>query len=320
VLWLYSNYIEGEDPSDASIASFAESRIQIAPEHKRPSHIDREFSMDSPLLNHGSVVVGSLDEARRLVFVLRVASTRDPEFVKSFAKRPVMSDFFETASDFTTHPNQVVVKGEDTLQNWLDDSARMNTMHSSIIVYLHSITEGGIESNITLTSDRQIVDSQDVNLAGDQQRTLEKIQRLIQKATEAVYNAKGKTARLEAQEKLEKLEERMDMPGTRVSIVGGPPYFFMNDLVHPGVMLLAQNTDTLEKAVAIAETWYGRGHNPGPHPEPSASTAGYTFYSYVNEHNITPYTYAGSGPPVHPIKIMGYQVGGTKRLTVLLDL
>lgn len=320
-IWLYSLYLGGDVPTDANLASFAESRIRIDPNFSiSSSYASRELSMDSPLLTDGDIVVRSLDEAKRLVYTLRVACARDPSFVQTFREREVVDDFYETAADFTAHPNQVTVSGYETLRKWIEDSVSKNTMHSSIVLRIRLVTEDGVENIIALESDAQIAESRDVVAAGEQYRALEKVQGLITKAREELASAKGMTVRFQLQEKIEQLEERLGAFGARVELVESAPYFFMNELVEPNTVFLAQNTDTVEKAVAIAETWYSRGYNPGSNPEPSESTAGFTFFSYVNANKITRYIYTGTGLPRYPIKMLGYQVGGMKRLTVLLDL
>lgn len=319
-MWLYSTYINGEYPTIDRIISFAENNINIDSSYERPSMIERKFSLDSPILDDGKLVVNSFDEAQRLVYTLRVAIARNPDGVISFRERAIMEDFYDTVLDFKTYPNQIIAKGEDTLRQWVEDTGRSRVLHSSLVVYLNSITEMGVETMITLSTDKEISESQELVTAGEQHRLANTLEELIEKARIEVNSAKGISARLEAQEKLNKLEEKAEFSGTRISIVEGYPYFLMNELIAPDTVFLAQNTDTIAKAITIAETWYSKGYNIGKNAMPSDSTKGFTFFSYVNENNITRYNYTGTGPPLYPIKIMGYLIGGIKYLTVLMDL
>ena len=88
------------------------------------------------------------------------------------------------------------------------------------------------------------------------------------------------------------------------------PYFFRNELIGHAIFL-AQNTDSLPKAVKIIETWLEKGYNPGFDPDGVDDTPGnlpvFTIYSYVNETDVKAYTVAGDATS-HDIKIVGYKM------------
>lgn len=98
------------------------------------------------------------------------------------------------------------------------------------------------------------------------------------------------------------------------------PYFFKNDLIEEGKMFLAQNTDTLEKALATAVTWNQKGfNNRGMDILENIKDLSLILYSYVNRYDIKPYTIIGDKNNYN-IKLIGYILNNTINYTVLLDL
>jgi len=97
------------------------------------------------------------------------------------------------------------------------------------------------------------------------------------------------------------------------------PYFFQNQLVDNNTFFLAQNTTTLEKAFAIAETWFESGYNPGYDAKDSKNRYEFNLYGYVNSTDIVLYKIKGV-QTLNNIRILGYKIEGISFFTVLLDL
>jgi hypothetical protein len=99
-----------------------------------------------------------------------------------------------------------------------------------------------------------------------------------------------------------------------VRIAQEEPYFFKNDLVGKSVYL-AQNTDSISKALAIIQTWKEKRYNPGEDPE-DMDAVPFVLYSYANPHDITKFHYGGESSA----KVLGYKIHGMSFYTALLSL
>ena len=102
-------------------------------------------------------------------------------------------------------------------------------------------------------------------------------------------------------------------------------YFFQNSLVSPNVML-CQNTDSHQKAIAICNIWNKTGINVGKDPPPESlpldsNLPKTNIYSYVDPSNITLYTYDGYeiDSVERPI-ILGYRIDGIPKYSSLLKI
>ena len=88
------------------------------------------------------------------------------------------------------------------------------------------------------------------------------------------------------------------------------PYFFRNEMINHAIFL-AQNTDSLNKAIKIAEIWEAEGYNPGTDPpgvsEVAVELPTFTLYSYVSEADVRPYQVNGRSTQ-HHINIVGYKL------------
>jgi len=100
-------------------------------------------------------------------------------------------------------------------------------------------------------------------------------------------------------------------------LIGNSPYFFKNKLVGDD-LFLAQNTDTVEKAIAIAQTWYEDGYNPS-NTVTEADLVEFTLFAFGGPNNIKPYSIEGPSFPQN-IKILGYTIDDESQFTVLLPV
>lgn len=96
------------------------------------------------------------------------------------------------------------------------------------------------------------------------------------------------------------------------------PYLFKNNLIS-NIPYLAQNTDSIEKALGIAKTWYAKGYNPGDNPPEKVSDVAYTLYAYVSRTDIKRYKVLGNVTK-NSIVILGYKINDIPMFTVLLSL
>ena len=98
------------------------------------------------------------------------------------------------------------------------------------------------------------------------------------------------------------------------------PYFFKNKLINDKIYL-AQNTNTLQKAILIAQIWNEQGYNIGGDPiiEDENIYDKFFLYSYKNSNNIKQYTVGGQATKGDPI-LLGYRVNNDSFYTVLLEL
>ena len=88
-------------------------------------------------------------------------------------------------------------------------------------------------------------------------------------------------------------------------------------------MYLAQNTDSIQKAINIAITWFVDDYNIGEYydndKDNNKEIYKFTLYSYTNMHNIKKTQIEGN-EFFKEIKIVGYKKNNTPHYTVLLPL
>ena len=96
------------------------------------------------------------------------------------------------------------------------------------------------------------------------------------------------------------------------------PYFFKNSLIEEQIFL-AQNTNSLTKALHIWKTWKNKQYNIGNDTgdDTGDDTANYILYSYKTPTDIIKYRV---GNPTQNIRIVGYKVDDRSLFTILLPL
>jgi len=100
-------------------------------------------------------------------------------------------------------------------------------------------------------------------------------------------------------------------------LMGNTPYFFKNKYVGTK-LFLAQNTETMKKAIAIAKTWYENGYNPS-NTVSETGLVQFTLLAFRGPTNIKSYSIQGPNYKKN-IKILGYKLNDESKFTVLLPL
>jgi hypothetical protein len=118
MFWLYSFYIDGDEPNIDDIENFMASYFEVDPEFKY-GIITKEFRMDSGLFRNGAFIVDSLECMKRLAYVLKIEITRNTEKIKGYVSRTYMDNFYIDISDFDTKPLQIVLYGENSIEKWI---------------------------------------------------------------------------------------------------------------------------------------------------------------------------------------------------------
>lgn len=96
------------------------------------------------------------------------------------------------------------------------------------------------------------------------------------------------------------------------------PYFFKNNIISDNVFL-AQNIESLDKALSISLTWQKQGYNESVYANKKQGY-NFTLYSYVSSDNISSYRVIGDKDTDKTIRIIGYKIDNTPFYTALLEL
>ena len=239
VLWLFSRYISNtgdENIPYGRAVDFIQNEIIVDESFEYIGNIEKSFSIDSPLLRRGKLVVKSEEIKRRLLYHLKLQIRRNIDKIKNYRIMPSIENYYMDVTDFDKQEGQIMISGKDSLQNWISEKmSRIDTFSSTIKL--------GIDT----------------------------------------------------------------------------PYFFKNSLISNEIYL-AQNTDSLEKAIKIALVWnQGRGINIGNNFEvESNDRVHYTLYSYRSESEIKKYNINSELQKTN-IKIIGYRYDDFPFYTTLLS-
>lgn len=235
VLWLFSSFLaesRGEISLEQAVIQFQQNRIEIDESFEYPPYVSKSFSIDSPLLRNGNLVVKNREIAKRLIYHLKMQLRRNENKVLNYSRIPSIENYYVDITDFDQYEDQIMISGADALQNWITEKeSKLNTITSSIQI--------GVEA----------------------------------------------------------------------------PYYFRNSLISDRIYI-AQNTDSIEKAIKIGLTWRESGVNIGTNFEvEQVDVVPYTLYSYRNSSEIKRYR-VGEGES--GIEIIGYKYNDYPLFTVLL--
>ena len=241
VLWLFSRYLSqsrgNQNVNDLAI-EFSREEIEVDLSFQYPEKIEKSFSIDSPLLRRGKLVVKSEEIKRRLLYHLKLQIRRNMDKIVNYHLVPSIENYYIDVTDFDKQEGQIMIAGKDSLQNWIAEKISMTNSFTGEIKL-------GIDT----------------------------------------------------------------------------PYFFKNSLISNQIYL-AQNTDSLEKAIKIALVWKkGKGINIGNNFEVDGlEKVRYTLYAYRSESEIKKYNINSELEENDlDIKIVGYRYDDFPFYTTLLS-
>ena len=248
-LWLFSIFIRNksiDNINDDTINLFLLEHVKVDTSFKYDHSIPKTFSLTTYIIDDKNKLICSSEKmVDKLRYILKLESVRYLDKVTNYHRRKYIESVYLDISDFIPRSNQVILLGQNALENY-------------------------IKSNTFISTDSKI---------------------------EVGY--------------FTYIKDSIQTDTTR-------PYIFKNLLIDNKVFL-AQNTDSITKALEIGIVWKTNGFNLGETaPGQLTETPSFTLYSYENNTTITPYIIVGVDNE-YDIKVIGYKDEDDNSLyTVLL--
>jgi hypothetical protein len=136
-LWLYSKYLNSKnitEMNDDTIDSFAKNYFKIVPKFKY-GDISKNFKLKNPsLIEKDKLIVHDEETIKRLIYVLRLNIQRDNNKVLNYHKKLFIENYYVDLTDFTEYPNQLILFGEESIQNWVNENNVNYKLYNNIQV------------------------------------------------------------------------------------------------------------------------------------------------------------------------------------------
>ena len=236
MFWLFSKYINSsgdEKVTDKLVKNFVKENITVIPDYKYEI-VPKTFSTTSKLMNDGKLIVTSDEMLKRLLYVLKLYTVRNYKSLVNYHNQKVITHYYVDITDFTNHPRQVIIQGDDSVDKWIQESKFRYLMYNTV------------------------------------------------------------------------------MPSKNI------PYFFRNNAVKNGAVFLAQNTESLDKSLAVSLTWQNQGYNTTIHNKPVKHSYRYTLHFNASPDNIVESYITGDTQPESEINILVSKVSDRLFYTTLL--
>ena len=135
-LYTYSNYINTNSLQDVieeddTVAKFAKEYF-IVDETYIYKPIEKTFKKDNSLMIKGKIIVHNEETIKRLVYCLRINIKRDKNKILKFFTLSGIENFYVDITDFDQYDNQVILSGEDSVENWILENNIKYTLYNEI--------------------------------------------------------------------------------------------------------------------------------------------------------------------------------------------
>jgi hypothetical protein len=136
VLWIFSKYLKNQNITEVNEAVFVDfsKRILQTVENYQYEIVPKIFNENNSICKNGKIIVSSLEMKKRLLYMLRLYCVRDFLKLKEYYKFETINNYYLYLSDFDTHQEQVILKGEDSVFQWIEESKISLTLYEKPIV------------------------------------------------------------------------------------------------------------------------------------------------------------------------------------------
>ena len=138
-IWLYSKYLHDtniNEPTNQNIITFAKTFFLINPDFKY-GFISKTFTLDSPLMENGLIVVHDIDTIKRLIYYLRLCIQRNTKNVIQYYSKTFIQNYYVDITDFNKHSNQIILFGDESIQNLINENNIKYTINNYIQIGLN---------------------------------------------------------------------------------------------------------------------------------------------------------------------------------------
>jgi hypothetical protein len=136
VYWLFSKFLHKKGittVNDETLAEFAKKRLITVPNFEYP-YIRKTFTEKEGIIQNKKLIVTSDEMLRRLMYVLKLYSIRDIKSLVNYKDKKVIQNYYQDITDFSPHPKQVILHGEESVEKWIQESKISYTLHDGIVI------------------------------------------------------------------------------------------------------------------------------------------------------------------------------------------
>ena len=275
----YNNLIKFENMND-----FVTNNFVLDKNFQYDDYISNQFTLENNgIIRDSKIVVKSDSALKRLLYVLRLKIIRDYKEIIQYHTYNNIYSYYLDMTDFDQNNSQVILKGYRFARRWVQDTSKDNkyVLRDSVL-----ISENNLYCDCYGCTTNDMLKNKKCEKCNENFPSFNILGETVPKycdncATDDMINVKICNKK--------------------------QAYFFKNKLISDDTYL-AQNTDSIEKAVKISVIWYTKGYNIGNNPELNEyEDLKYSFqlYAYQNNNMIKKYNVVGNNSDID-IKIIGF--------------
>ena len=116
IIWWYSKYLfsSGEELTEESLNTFIKKKTSLVEGHIY-GNIEKFFSFKNTIINNDKFIFSNEEIKKRLIYVLKLYTLRDPKGVIDYHKRDSILNYYLDITDFEKHEGQILLQGEDSV-------------------------------------------------------------------------------------------------------------------------------------------------------------------------------------------------------------
>ena len=134
VFWLFSHYLQEDEKHEMNldtVLKFQNDKIKIDPDFEY-GEVSKIFSEKSGVMDRGKLVLKSEETLKRLMYVLRLEMRRSRQKLYEYYSRKVIENYYLDITDFDQHQFQVILQGNSSIQNWIQEQKTLYNLHDNI--------------------------------------------------------------------------------------------------------------------------------------------------------------------------------------------
>lgn len=133
MFWLYSRYINDNnlEMDMSSVEEFYKNMVKID-KNFIYGEVEKTFSINSGVMYRGKLMIKSEESLKRLLYMLHLEIIRNREKLHKYHTRKVIKNYYVDITDFDQYQSQVILKGDNSVEKWINEQKLKYDIHSSV--------------------------------------------------------------------------------------------------------------------------------------------------------------------------------------------
>lgn len=91
-------------------------------------YVGKKFDVNGGVIDNQKLILPSIEYKKRLAYLLKIIFSQNKTKALNFHKRTTITEYYADVTDFTVYPDQVLLYGEEAIDQWISQRHQVNIL------------------------------------------------------------------------------------------------------------------------------------------------------------------------------------------------